>query len=85
METIVVTATEARRNFFELINAAKFGGQTALITTNGKIAAKIVPAQSTTFDWKKYFKDLPKIRGILTSSDFKSMKNLRKNIDNYFK
>ncbi len=79
MKTITVTATEVRKNLFELINAAKFGQQVTIITTNGKTAAKIVPAKETEFDWQKYFKELPRLKNLFTDDDLKQMRSFRKN------
>lgn len=80
MNTVTVTATQARIDFFELINAAKHAGQITLITKNGKVAAKITPADTqTNINAKKLEaqKLLESVAGIFTDDDVRAAKKFR--------
>lgn len=51
---ITVNATEARKNFFDILSAAKEKRQITKIKLNGLVVAKIVPEEEKKFDWNKY-------------------------------
>lgn len=63
MKTLTLSATEARNEFFKLINAAYYGGQVTIVEKNGEEVAKIVPTEKKEFDWKRYRKLVDKMGG----------------------
>jgi len=77
-KTIVKSASQARREFFDLLAAAMYKGQTTVITKSSKVAAKIVPCEEKPFDWGKYKKELKKIDQILKKYDWADLKRIRK-------
>lgn len=80
MRTVVRTATEARTEFFDLINAAKHGGQITLITKNGKVAAKIVP-EMTADSPLSLDRVLKQTAGLFTKADQKATQEFRNDIN----
>ncbi|MBU1071058.1 type II toxin-antitoxin system prevent-host-death family antitoxin [Patescibacteria group bacterium] len=81
MRAVVRTATEARREFFDLVNAAMYGGQVTWITKGKRKAAKIMPIEEKKIDWVKYKKDMRGVVGLFNNEDFKTMKRVRKEIN----
>ncbi|MBA3421318.1 MAG: type II toxin-antitoxin system Phd/YefM family antitoxin [Thermoleophilaceae bacterium] len=63
-----ITATEASRNFSELLNRARYGGESFLVERNGEAVAEIRPARkgSTVADAIDFLKTTP-----LPDPDFK--------------
>lgn len=45
MKKLTLSATDARNEFFRLINAVYYGGQVTIIEKNGEEVAKIVPTE----------------------------------------
>ena len=80
---ITISATQARKSFFDLLNAAQYGGQTTLIKKNGKVVAEIAPLKPKV-DWQAYLKVLEKMEPILTKEDVKDIKAVRKSFKNRF-
>lgn len=54
--TLILNATEVRRNFFDILAAAKDKKQVTKIKLNGLVVAKIVPEEEKKFDWDAYEK-----------------------------
>lgn len=81
MKTVVKTASEARIEFFDLINAAKHGGQVTVITKNGKVAAKIVPNAMPNPSQLSIDQLLKKTAGIFTDEDVKAAKAIRSDLN----
>ena len=79
MRQIVLNATEARNNFFDILMAAKYKGQVVLVTKNNKSMAKIVPVEVDEFDWKKYIMDWKKNRMKIRQSNWSDLDGVRKN------
>ena len=52
-KVVVKTATEARNEFFDLIAAAKYGGQVTVVTVRGKVAALITPVEEERVNWQE--------------------------------
>ena len=71
--------TQARDEFFALVNAAMYHQQTTIVTKQGKAAAKIVPADEQPFDWNEYWKVVKSTRGVFTKDDVKQIKAAREN------
>ncbi len=63
MNTITVSATKARNNFFELLNQVA-GGKEVVIEKDKKIVA-VLKSQKQETDWKALRKTLDATRGIL--------------------
>ena len=63
MNTIRVSATHARNNFFELLEKVAMGSQ-VLVERNNKPIAAIVP-QKSKVDWKGLKKAMNEAHGIL--------------------
>lgn len=77
MKIVVKTATEARKEFFDLINAAKYGGQETVVTKNGKKVARIIPEESKERDWEKYKRVVEAAGGIFADEDVKQIRQAR--------
>lgn len=76
------TATQARIEFFDLINAAKYSGQVTHILKNGKLAAKITPIKpKKKFNWAEFKTAMENAVGIFDDEDVKQIKQVR--IDSY--
>ena len=75
------TATEARREFFDLLAAAKYNQQVTEISLNGEPVAVIAPSGEKKFDWEKYIKDMKKFDRVLAKSDWSDLKKIRKSFD----
>ena len=80
-KVIIKSASQARKDFFDLLAAAMYRGQTTIITKSNKIAAKIVPCEEKLFDWKKYKKELKKIDEVLEKHDWNDLRKIRKNFE----
>ena len=80
MKVVVRTATEARREFFDLVNAAMYGGQITWITKGKRKATKIVPVDEKKINWVKYKRSIAAAGGIFTGDDVKDVQNVRRPI-----
>ena len=67
MQTIRVSATHARNNFFELLEKVALGNQ-VLVEKDNKPIAVIVPRR-TKVDWKGLKKTMDEAHGILKDFD----------------
>jgi len=63
-----ITATEASRNFSEILNRARYGGESFVVERNGEPVAEIRPAgkRSTVADAIDFLRNVP-----LPDPDFK--------------
>ena len=78
-KVVIKTATEARREFFDLLAAAKYGGQITAVSKNGKRMARIVTdVEEKKIDWKEYRKVLASVRGMFTDEDVRAIEKVRK-------
>ena len=78
MKTVTKTATEARNEFFDLILAAKYGGQVTIVTKNGNVAAQISPPNPIKKpDWKKINEAMKALGGTFTDEDVKIIRKAR--------
>lgn len=77
MNIVTKTATEARNEFFDLIAAAKYGGQVTVVTKNGKPAVRIVPEEKQKVDWKEFRKVMKAAGGIFTDEDVRIIRKAR--------
>ena len=84
-KVVVKTATEARNEFFDLLAAAKYGGQITIVTKNGQEAGQIGPRETKKkFDWKAYDKAVKGFVGLITDEDVEDMKRARKGFKSRF-
>jgi prevent-host-death family protein len=67
MNTIRLSATAARNNFFELLNQVALGKHVIIERDNKEVA--IISPQKKKFDWKAFQKDAEAARGILKDYD----------------
>lgn len=81
MKIVYKTATEARNEFFDLINAAKHAGQITVITKNGKTAARITPEIQTDAQRVSIDQLLNETAGIFTDEDVKDIKKFRRDFN----
>lgn len=68
MNTIRLSATSARNNFFELLNKVSLGAR-VIIEKDNKEVALLIP-KTTKTDWAGLFKASEKVRGIMKDYDF---------------
>lgn len=74
-KTIMLTATQARTQFFDLIEAAFQQGQIAKITRHGRVVAEIRPPEA--FDYDRYLALLKNFKPIFTDEDVEMIKKVR--------
>lgn len=79
-----LTATQARNQFFDLINSAYYAGQVTEVMKNGRVVARVVPVEAAPFDWKAYRAELKKVVGMFTEADYKAMANARESFKSRF-
>ena len=65
MNTIRVSATKARNNFFELLNQVALGDTEVVIERDTKEVAVLSPSKEQNIDWKAFKKALKEAHGIL--------------------
>lgn len=73
-DVITVSATEARNNFFELLNMVLYGKKIVMVEKNKMPAVRIIRAE--TKSWKELEKALDKTYGIwrdVPEKEFKRM------------
>lgn len=73
MKVIYKSATQARKEFFALIQAAVLHGQETVVTQRGKPVVRIKADKPKTIDWEKYDKAVKYLRKTLTEQDFQDM------------
>ncbi len=81
MKTILLSATQARNQFSDLITAAKFAGQVTIIVQSGKPVAQISPVEEKKIDWKRLRENLQVAGGIFTTEDEEFIVEGRKHFD----
>ncbi|MBU0576388.1 type II toxin-antitoxin system Phd/YefM family antitoxin [Patescibacteria group bacterium] len=79
--TQTMTATIARTQFFELVNAAFYQGIETVITKNGKEMARIVPPNVKKVDWGKRLEELKNFTPFLTDKDAEQIKAARRSLN----
>lgn len=85
MKTITKTATQARKDFFQLIRAARYRGQRTIITQQGKVAAVLLPTEEgETIEEEvrlaradRLEQALKKVGGLFTPADVKAIEKAR--------
>ncbi len=65
----IKTATEARNNWFEILNRVYFSGEPVFIKKNNKIIVKIIPAIEVKADTRKKKKTWRDLKGFLKDED----------------
>lgn len=81
MKIVTMSATLARKNFFDLINAAHYNGQVTVITKNGEEVARIAPQEQKKFDWKAHKAKLQQMTPFLTDDDVAEYKLIREELN----
>lgn len=81
MNTIRVSATKARNNFFDLLNQVTLGTQ-VIIEKDAKEVAVMVP-KKTGLDWKSLLKAAKETHGILKDYDPNDNPLRRKSATNF--
>jgi hypothetical protein len=76
--TIVINASKARQNFFNLLYAARDKRQITKVMIDGEVVARISPDFSKGLDWDKYMVDLEKAVRRLSKLDWSDVLTLRK-------
>ncbi len=75
MQTITVSATKARNNFFELLNQVALG--ISVIIEKDKKEVAVLSPKSTSFDWKAFRKASKAAHGILKGYSIEEISPLR--------
>ena len=81
MKVKKVSATEARNNFFELVNEVMYGNQVVEVYKNKKPAIRLVSTSKDEVDWDEYRAAMKRVAKSFTKEDEKMMKNVRKELD----
>lgn len=75
MNTLRVSATKARNNFFELLNQVAMG-KSVIIERDSKEVA-VLSSKGTDFDWKSFRKAAKAAHGILKGYSIEEISPLR--------
>lgn len=78
MKTVIMNATKARNQFFDLLEAAKYNRQITEVMLNGKKVAMIGPIEEDEFDWNKYKREMKKAVNYLSKFDWSDVLSKRK-------
>ena len=73
-----ISATQARQNFFKLLDQVKADGQPIDIIKDGVVVATLQPPVKADVDWPAYFKELAAAVPFITDEDVEQMKAARK-------
>jgi prevent-host-death family protein len=77
-KTQTMTATQARKHIFEILDAAYYQGIETTITKYGKDWARVMPPSAEkTVDWGQRLKELQEMMPILTDEDVEDYKKIR--------
>lgn len=76
MQTIKISATKARNNFFELLNQVALGKHVIIEKDKKEIA--ILSPRKNEFDWKAFRKAAQKVHGIFKDYSVEEIAPLRK-------
>ena len=74
----IMTVTTARKQIFELVDAAYYQGIETTLTKNGKEIAKIVPMEEKRVDWAKRLEEMKNFKPFMTDEDVEEYKQIRK-------
>lgn len=75
MNTLRVSATKARNNFFELLNQVALGTQVVIERDKKEVA--VLSSKSANFDWKSFRKAAKAAHGILKGYSIEEISPLR--------
>lgn len=76
MNTIRVSATKARNNFFELLNQVALGAQVVIEKDKKEVA--VISSRKTKTDWKGLLKASKAVHGILSGYSVEEISPLRR-------
>ena len=74
MDIVYKSATQARKEFFSLIQAAVEKDQVIVVTQRGKPKVRIMADKQPKIDWQEFDRAVKELRHLLTEQDFKDMK-----------
>lgn len=78
----LINATEARKNFFSILDEVYFDGKEYVIEKGSRVKVKVSPVVvPKKFDFTKYRSDIKKMKGVFTEKDFKDIQAARKSMD----
>ena len=78
----LINATEARKNFFSILDEVYFDGKEYMIKKGSRVKVKVSPVVvPKKFDFAKYRNDIKKMKGIFTEEDIKDIQAARKSMD----
>ena len=72
-----VTATEARKNWFEILKSTKKNKQITEILLDGEVVAEVKPKIVDKFDWNEYLIGLEKADKVLAKHDWSDIRKVR--------
>lgn len=75
--TVIINATKARQNFFDLLVAARDKKQITKVKLNGVVVAKLIPEEEKKFDWDAYEKRMKKGIKLLRKSNWDDVLEFR--------
>jgi PHD/YefM family antitoxin component YafN of YafNO toxin-antitoxin module len=76
--TVIINATKARQNFFDLLVATRDKKQITKVKLNGVVVAKLVPEEEKKFDWDKYRLEVEEAVKYLSKFDWSDVLEVRK-------
>lgn len=78
----LINATEARRNFFSILDEVYFDGKEIVIEKGNRVKVKIIPVMAPKiFDFAKYRENIIKIGKIFSDEDVRDFQKTRKSMD----
>ncbi|HAI22323.1 TPA: hypothetical protein DCP77_00865 [Candidatus Collierbacteria bacterium] len=78
----LINATEARKNFFSILDEVYFDGKEVMIKKGNRVKVKFTPVTAEkAFDYTKYRNDLKKVDGIFDEHDFSDMQKAKMSMD----
>jgi len=76
--TVIINATKARQNFFDLLVATRDKKQITKVKLNGVVVAKLVPDEEKKFDWGQYRLEVEEAVKHLSKFDWSDVLEVRK-------
>lgn len=78
----LINATEARKNFFSILDEVFYGGKEVIIKKGGKVKVRVTSVVSPKkFDFAKYKENIKKIGKIFSDADVKDFQKARRSMD----
>lgn len=78
----LINATEARKNFFSILDEVYFDGKEYVIEKGSRVKVKVSPVVvPKKFDFAKYRENIKKIGKIFSDEDVRDFQETRKSMD----